>query len=600
MVQLLVIAMAWCAAEDFDTLRRQYESKKTEVNRERDRGAAIEKSLVPILNKIGDLKSAEAAKFLGDIVFQEQVELAAAACKPLAATGTPEAVESLLKASESRPPQVKAAALGALREKKAKLTEPQAGRVKAHLLGKNPSDLKQAAARLLGAQDDVASAKALVALLGTPKLEEDLAAAIEQALAGCQSKDVLAYLFTTALGGEAKAPRQSLVLMRLAAAKKAKEAAGAIEKLVDSPSEEVAAQAVATLAALGVDSGKDKVLALLKKSRTNVNQAVRLLMGLAETPSPGTAAILVQASRDFPGPIAVAALSLLGKVKGDAALQRLLEALEDKDVAVKTAAVKGLQQYQDKRVITALLAFMGKEDGRLKGEAYKYLVKVTGQNFGLEIEDWRKWWEIEKERFKFNAVDQGKKTQVRARDVDYYGIEIFSERVCFIIDCSSSMTAKARDAETKQESTRIALAKKELVKAIEKFKAGVQINIIHFNSNFASMAKQLTPLTPAGKSQAVKFVRGLGTGQGTNIFDSLSEAIKDERVDTIFLLSDGAPTRGKFTDPGTILGEIRVQNATRNVTINTIAVGSDLSAGMIDFMKRLSAENGGTAVEVKD
>jgi hypothetical protein len=331
-----------------------------------------------------------------------------------------------------------------------------------------------------------------------------------------------------------------------------------------------------------------------------VPQAVRILMGLADTPSEGSTAILVQVSREFPGPIGIAALGLLGKTKGAAALARLLEALEDKDPAVKTAALRGLVQYQDTRVIDALIPFMAKEEGRLKGEAYKYLVKVTGQNFGLAMDDWTKWWDIEKKRFKFNATDQGKKTQVRVRDADYYGIEIFSDRVCFCIDCSSSMTAKSRDPDSKQESTRIAVAKKKLLEVIEKLKPVVQINIMHFSSNFAAMAKQLTPLTPAGKAQAVKFVKALANTQGTNIYDTLSEAIRDERVDTIFLLSDGAPTRGKFTDPAAILREIRVQNATRNVTINTIAVGSDLGAEMVDFMKRLAAENGGTAVEVKD
>ena len=600
MVRMLVIAMALLAAEDFDALRREYEAAKTEVNRQRDRGEQIEKKVAPVLDKIGGLKSAEAVRFLADIVMQEMPELAAAACRPLAATAAPEAVEVLLKASETRPPQVKAAALAALRDKKAKLSETQAARVKLQLLGKGALDLRQAAARLLGAQDDVASARALVQALGAPKIEDELAVAIEQALSGCANKDVLEYLFGTALGGEAKAPRQSIALMRIAVAKKAARAAAAIEKLVDHPSDEVASQAIASLSALGVESGGERVFALLKKWRGNTSQAVRLLVGLAETPSAGTAAILVRVSREFPGPIGIAALSLLGKAKSGAGLGRLLEALGDKDPAVKAAALKGVQLYRETRMIGPLIDFMAAEEGRLKGDAYRLLVGLTGQNFGLQVDDWKKWWEIEKERFKFAQADQGGKTQVRVRDADYYGIEIFSDRVCFIIDCSSSMTAKARDPETKQESTRIALAKKELLKAIEKLKSGVQINIMHFHTSVASMAKQLTPLTPAGRAQAVRFVRNLATGTGTNIYDSLSEAIKDERVDTIFLLSDGAPTRGRFTDAGTILGEIRIQNAVRNVTINTIAVGSDLGEGMISFMKRLAAENSGSFVHVKD
>jgi Mg-chelatase subunit ChlD len=65
-------------------------------------------------------------------------------------------------------------------------------------------------------------------------------------------------------------------------------------------------------------------------------------------------------------------------------------------------------------------------------------------------------------------------------------------------------------------------------------------------------------------------------------------------IDTIFFLSDGRPSHGKFIEPDDVLREVRAANELRKVVIHTITLGEFEK----DFMERLAAENGGTFVDL--
>ena len=76
-------------------------------------------------------------------------------------------------------------------------------------------------------------------------------------------------------------------------------------------------------------------------------------------------------------------------------------------------------------------------------------------------------------------------------------------------------------------------------------------------------------------------------------------------VDTIFLLSDGAPTEATFEDnveakamdPAKILASVKQWNPFRAVRIYTIAIDPRIdstSGNFVRFMKDLAAENGGS------
>jgi hypothetical protein len=216
---------------------------------------------------------------------------------------------------------------------------------------------------------------------------------------------------------------------------------------------------------------------------------------------------------------------------------------------------------------------------------------------------------------------------VQARSLEYFGIEISSKRFGFVVDISGSMREQVavrartseddkRDEDEKGGGTtvgrpqrpepprgdgkdgggterggramKIEVLKRELVRVLRKLPGDTLLNLVTFHGAFEAWQKNLQPIAGAGRQKVIDFVEGLNTGQGTNVFDSLEFVLADKRVDTIYILTDGLPTRGKFTAEDDILREVGRINRVRGVTIHAIAFGAES-----EFLKKLAEQNGG-------
>jgi hypothetical protein len=101
----------------------------------------------------------------------------------------------------------------------------------------------------------------------------------------------------------------------------------------------------------------------------------------------------------------------------------------------------------------------------------------------------------------------------------------------------------------------------------------------------------------------VDWVKELKMDPGTNVYDTLELAFQlgtpkstlrsAESPDTIYFVSDGDPTVGKYLEPEPILEFVRRVNAHRRVKIHAIGVGFDHN---VDFLRTLSEQNGGVYV----
>ena len=88
------------------------------------------------------------------------------------------------------------------------------------------------------------------------------------------------------------------------------------------------------------------------------------------------------------------------------------------------------------------------------------------------------------------------------------------------------------------------------------------------------------------------YLQALRPMGGTNLYDGLELALLMEDVDTIFVLSDGAPGAGKYTTTKDILAAVERLNQTRRVLIHSIAVGMNS-----ELLRKLAQENGGQYVQ---
>ena len=136
------------------------------------------------------------------------------------------------------------------------------------------------------------------------------------------------------------------------------------------------------------------------------------------------------------------------------------------------------------------------------------------------------------------------------------------------------------------------MAKEQIAKTLNRVADGVLFNVIPFANGARPLTDGLAPMEEVAREEALAYVEILREAGGTNIYDSLSAAFEDERVDTIYLLSDGAPSAGELTDVMALRAEVERWNSTRGILIHAIAVGQDHP-----LLKGLAGDSGGRCVK---
>jgi len=155
----------------------------------------------------------------------------------------------------------------------------------------------------------------------------------------------------------------------------------------------------------------------------------------------------------------------------------------------------------------------------------------------------------------------------------------------------------------------IAQARQELLRLLDTLDESVEFNIIAFSGRMIIWNRDgLQAGTPDNLASAKRFVRRTRTASdGTNTVGALSLALEDDKVKSIYFLSDGHPTVGFTTENEEILGHVNRQQEGRGVIINTIAyIKGDPPRGwrdqvppkqtLIELMQRLAEQNDGNYV----
>lgn len=318
--------------------------------------------------------------------------------------------------------------------------------------------------------------------------------------------------------------------------------------------------------------------------------------------------LLVKGLRDKDARVRTAVLLALGRMRAEEAFDDVREAMDEKDWMVRSAAIETLGLIADPRGFEPLLERMEEEDGRLAEDCAQALKRITGQDFGRSSNAWRRWWADHRERAlageRFDLPEEEEKPG--EDDGYYYGIPVVSRLTVFIIDVSGSMeysTTEFTEKPAEGEPSRLDVAKRELLRAIEQYDPKGKFGLIAFHSVVMVWRPRVVPASPPMKSDAKEWTEELEPTGTTNIYGALEAAFGmagmglgdryyEPAVDTIFLLSDGAPTNEDLSDddPARILRAVREWNRLGRVKIHTVG----LKGHSADFMSRLATENGGT------
>jgi len=173
-----------------------------------------------------------------------------------------------------------------------------------------------------------------------------------------------------------------------------------------------------------------------------------------------------------------------------------------------------------------------------------------------------------------------------------------SGKVVFVIDLSGSMscTFKVSSGHT---FSRLDFVKHELAKTLTSFDENIEFNVLPYADRVLSWKNGLQKADRKAIGEACQYVNQFKANGGTNAYDALQAAFKTPGVQTIYFLTDGAPSVGAKTNPAQIVEEVKKwHQAAPGVKINSIAFlmgnfSADNKPLSRAFMKDLADVTGG-------
>ncbi|MCA8955375.1 MAG: HEAT repeat domain-containing protein [Planctomycetes bacterium] len=362
----------------------------------------------------------------------------------------------------------------------------------------------------------------------------------------------------------------------------------------------------------------------------------------------GSNDILVKYLADPDPTVRISAADAVGKLKLRAIGDHLVPLLSDKYWQVQAAAILASGQARVEKAIDPLIELM-RHEGRFKTDTAEALFLITMKDFGANPDLWAKsltslrgfGWKMPSD------AEVAKAKAARKRSDEFYGkkdgrktfggIVTTSTRVLFIIDISGSMedhvVEKQKFTGSYEDYSKLSIVKTELVNTIDSLDKNTLFNIVAFATNLRPWKKDLVPANVVTKSAAKAWVRrlkplggsesseaatvGLSSdlSQGkTNTFKALmypfdidpdkeikvvftggdSRRMVKRKLDTVFFLSDGRPSVGKYVDTEEILKEVLRVNKVYRMTLHTIAIGQFQKT----FLQTLAQQNGGEFVDL--
>ncbi len=317
-------------------------------------------------------------------------------------------------------------------------------------------------------------------------------------------------------------------------------------------------------------------------------------------------------------------------------LESCLAALKDPSPIVVRRALRYLRKSRDLRVVGAIIdryaALSAKTPPGDRGQWDRTL--LTFQSALHEIlkvsfpraADYKTYFEARKGDPKL--FDPPRSQEVTG--LSLFGAPVTGKNIIFVIDTSGSMvttdplppgeaeaagrgrTGVAGDPSLAEEERRrlrererMHRAKKELSNVVRSLGSDVQFNIVSFDSTVRSWKPSMVPATDANKRGALEYIEGMKAEGITVTDEAIETAFADLQVDTIYLITDGAPTHVGTSGPGMppdapelireILERVRDLNFLRGVRIFTLGfIGAEE-----EFLKNLAAENAGIYVPIR-
>ena len=406
--------------------------------------------------------------------------------------------------------------------------------------------------------------------------------------------------------------------------------------------------AAALLRVLGGLPSVEAQLELLRACRSLPTELrVQAINAMANDPGVELVPTLIELLRDAEPNVRIAAANAMGKALQphvdeslgrqptgatlalrDQVLTKLEELLvRDQIWQVRSAAAFSLAILKCKPVVPALIRGLDAELQRKKDpwemdvRLDRLLEGLTGQSVVRgSVAPWKDFWAREGATFTVRpATKPGDAAPAADKYERFFDLQVESDRVLFVLDFSGSMAepvqlqARTTGAAPGVKTTKAALVTSELKKLILSLPDGALVNLVVFGDEVRIWRQEgnrpaLVRLDDETRDDLLgNFLDNLRPSGSTNLYGALETALGfgDRGLydkyyaagfDTLYVISDGAPTAGKIVDKDEIRRRVREANNLRKIAIHCITFGDRNDT---DFLRPMAEENGGRHIHVE-
>jgi hypothetical protein len=276
------------------------------------------------------------------------------------------------------------------------------------------------------------------------------------------------------------------------------------------------------------------------------------------------------------------------------------------DSYVRRCVYRVLAAERSVDAMDGLVGRIARESSVARDELIDALERVTGQTFGDAPRAWQDWWAGARPTWDGRGAQAPPRTPPPGK-THYFGVDVRSARVVFVLDCSTSMSrgmgCPGPGLRGDFGEPKLDVAMRELEQALRTLPDDAAVNVVVFGTQTKTFSKRLVPASQANRDRILAWVRKFELEPSTNLggalmdaFESLrwSPGTKDsELADTVCVLSDGDPNSGPLVDKDWIAAEVARLNVGRMTRVHTVCLGIE---GQPDLMQRLARENGGQFV----
>ncbi len=391
------------------------------------------------------------------------------------------------------------------------------------------------------------------------------------------------------------------------------------------------------------------ILALLKATQSLPPQErVRAVNSLSVIATQETIPHFIGLLRDNEPNVRIAALNALGKSLAPLTDETELETittehaklrdqvisrmkpllLRDRVWQVRAAAAENLAKLRSKHVIPVLIAGLKAETSKKKDpwaldmRIHRLLEGLTGQKIlPGNARLWEAFWRKEGASFRYTGdAKLAKESASATRYQKFFSIDIESDRVVFVLDFSGSMAepvtlkSKTTSASPGTTTTKAKLVVEELKKIVMGLPDGTMFNLVVFSEEVSVWREQrdgqlaLVKLDDTSRDDLLgSYFDSLQPAGATNLYGALDRILNfagrglyDKyyglAFDTVYVLSDGAPSWGKVIDKDEIIHRVTEANRLRKLNIHTVTFGDKNAT---EFLARLAKANGGRHIHVE-